>query len=128
MTEFGVRIVVALDVLGLDLLDTGSVHNRQTDADSAENTLTLLSLRDLLRLRVTLLRLANTAGEQNQAFAVLFKTGNIGLEGFFGEILAAGIDRDADCGRQFAGNAGGLELSALFPQNDLNATHLQLSE
>jgi hypothetical protein len=92
VTELGVRIVVAFDILGLDLFNVGDVHNRQTGADGAENILALLSLLDLLWLRVTLRRLANTAGEQNQAFPVFLQTGNIGFEGFFGQVLAAGID------------------------------------
>jgi len=49
---------------------------------------------------------AGFAGEEDQARVVGFEAGDVCGEGFAGEVLAAVVDRDADCGGQGAGDFG----------------------
>ena len=54
--------------------------------------------------------LARFTREEDQAGAVGFEALDVGGEAFGGEVGAAGVDRDTDCGGQFAGDAGLLLL------------------
>ena len=54
--------------------------------------------------------LAGFAGEEDQACLVGLEAGDVESEGFFVGRLATGVDGDADCGGEFAGNAGFLFL------------------
>ena len=70
--------------------------------------LTVLLLRglDLFFRRVQRLVLARFPREEDQARAVGLEALHVGGEAFGGEVGAAGVDGDADCGGQFAGDAG----------------------
>ena len=50
--------------------------------------------------------LAGFAREEDQARLVGFEAGDVEGEGFFVGGLAAGVDGDADCGGEFAGDVG----------------------
>ena len=54
--------------------------------------------------------LAGFAGEEDQAGFVGLETGDVCGERFFGVVCSAGVDCDADCGCEFAGDAGFLLL------------------
>ncbi len=99
----------ALDVLGEralgDLAEAGS--NGLRDAERAADA--LCGLAGLLVLGgVGLLGLVGLAGENDKAGLVLLQALDVGGEALLGEVLAAGIDRDADGGSIELGNAGGL--------------------
>ncbi len=71
--------------------------------------------------------------EEDQAGFVGLQTLDVGGKGFLAEILAAGVDGDADCGSEFAGNAGFLSRNmsaccAPIPGWAVDISHLQLSE
>lgn len=53
--------------------------------------------------------LAEFAGEEDEAGLVGLEAVNIGLEGFDGEVLAAGVDGDADGGSELARDTSFLE-------------------
>lgn len=53
--------------------------------------------------------LAGFAGEEDEARFVGFEAGDVEREGFFVGGLAAGVDGNADCGGEFAGDAGLLD-------------------
>lgn len=99
----------ALDVLGQgalgDLAEAGGdgLGNAEGGGD------VLCGLAGLLVLRgVGLLGLVGLAGEDNQAGLVGLEALDVGREGLLGEVLAAGIDGDADGGGVELGNASGL--------------------
>ena len=50
--------------------------------------------------------LAGFAGEENEAGLVRLQAVDICGEGFLGVVGSAGVDADADCGGQFARDAG----------------------
>ena len=43
--------------------------------------------------------------EEDEALAVGFEAGDVGIEGFGGEVGAARVDADADCSGKFAWDA-----------------------
>ena len=55
---------------------------------------------------VEFLVLAGFEGEEDEAGFVGFQAGYVCREGFLGVVAAAGVDADADCGGEFAGDAG----------------------
>lgn len=69
-TELAISIVVTLDVLDLDLGDSGSVNDRQAEGDLGSDTLAGSGLLDILCGCVVLLDLACSAGEEDEAFLV----------------------------------------------------------
>ena len=86
-----------------DLLDGGiGGDNRQTLLEARN----CLGAGNLPLGRVALLRLSNLAGEEDEAGSVFLETGDVGGEGFGGEILAAWIDRYTDRGRESTGDSG----------------------
>ena len=99
----------ALDVLGEralgDLAEAGSDGLR----DAERGAEALCGLAGLLVLGgVGLLGLVGLAREHDKAGLVLLQALDVGGEALLGEVLAAGIDRDADGGSIELGNAGGL--------------------
>ena len=50
--------------------------------------------------------LSRFLGEIYETLAVGFETGHVCGEGFLGEVGAAGVDADADCGGEVAGDLG----------------------
>lgn len=54
--------------------------------------------------------MAALAGEEDQAALVLLETGDVGGERFLRDVLAAGVNGDADCGSELAGDASLLQL------------------
>lgn len=63
---------------------------------------------------VELLVLAALAGEEDQSALVLLETSDIGGKRFLGDILAAVVDGDADCGSELAGNASLLCIKSKY--------------
>ena len=59
---------------------------------------------DFLGLAVELLVLAGLAGEEDQAGLVCLQALDVGSEGFFRDVDTAGVDGDADCGSELAGD------------------------
>lgn len=84
----------------LDLLD-GDV-GRSNGEDGGDGG----SLVDLgeIGLGVTLLGGVGSAGEEDQALLVGLEAGDVGGQGLLGEVLSAGVDRNADGGSELAGN------------------------
>jgi len=70
----------------------------------------LFGLLDIFFRRVELLVLAGLAWEENKAILVSLEAGDVESEGFLGGVLAAGVDWDADCGCEFAGDTCFLKL------------------
>ena len=108
----------ALDVLGQgalgDLAEAGGdgLGNAESGGD------VLCGLGGLLALGgVGLLGLVGLAGEDDQAGLVSLEALDVGREGLLGEVLAAGIDGDADGGGVELGNASGLvsQVRILLP-------------
>jgi hypothetical protein len=66
----------------------------------------LVRALELLLTAVELLVLARAAREEDQALAVGLEACDVVGEGFLGKVLAAVVDGDADCGGEFAGDAG----------------------
>lgn len=60
----------------------------------------------LLGRRVAVLGCVGLAGEEHETGLVGLQTLDVGGEGLLGQVLAAGVDADADGGSQLAGNAG----------------------
>jgi hypothetical protein len=58
--------------------------------------------------------LAGFAREEDEAALVGFEAGDVGGEGFGGEVLAARVDDNADCGSQFAGDTGFLYVGRIL--------------
>lgn len=129
----------ALDVLGEralgDLAEAGSDGLR--DAERAADA--LCGLAGLLVLGgVGLLGLVGLAGENDKAGLILLQALDVGGEALLGEVLAAGIDRDADGGSVELGNAGGLFFaleSRCFPSflvperpSKTGSSYLELSQ
>lgn len=56
---------------------------------------------------------AGFAREEDDAGAVVFQASDVQGEGFGGEVGPAGVDADANCGREFTGDAGFLFFSWL---------------
>lgn len=56
--------------------------------------------------RVEFLVLAGFAGEEDEAGFVGLESFNVCGEGFLRVVCSAGVDGDADCGCEFAGDAG----------------------
>lgn len=50
--------------------------------------------------------LAGFSWEEDQAGLVGLEAGDVGGERFFGVVCSAGVDCDADCGSEFAGDTG----------------------
>lgn len=64
----------------------------------------LLGAGNLFLGSITLLGLSDLAGEEDEAGTVFLEAGNVGGEGFGGEVLAAVINGDTDRGRELAGD------------------------
>jgi hypothetical protein len=101
-----VSIRSTLDILDLDLLDRRNILDLESLGQSSNETLALLCLLDVGRFGVQLCVLALATREENKALLVLLKTSNVDLDGLFANVLAAGIDRDTDGGRQLAWDTG----------------------
>lgn len=74
----------------------------------------LLGGLDLLLRSVALLGRLGLAREENQALLVGLQALDVGLEGLFGEVLAAWVNGNADGWRQLAWNTGLLQCSSVF--------------
>jgi hypothetical protein len=68
--------------------------------------LILLIRCDVLFAGIQLFVHAGFAGEEDQALLVGLEALDVGFEGFDGEVGASRVDADADCGSEFAGDAG----------------------
>ena len=66
----------------------------------------LVRALDVVLAAVEVFVLAGAAGEEDQARAVGLEAGDVEGERLFGQVLAARVEGDADCGGQFAGDAG----------------------
>lgn len=64
---------------------------------------------ELLLGGVALLGLVALLGEQDQALLVGLEALDVGGQGLLGDVLAAGVDGDADGGGVLAGDASGLD-------------------
>ena len=81
-----------------DLLNSSvGVDNGQTLLEARD---CLLGAGNLLFGSITLLGLSNLAGKEDEAGTVFLETGDVGGEGFGGEVLAAMVDRDTNRGGQ----------------------------
>jgi len=111
--QFAVRSLLALGHLtALDLCQPKLSSRTRLDRQHALSMLDMavLDLLDLLGAAVALLVLARLAREQDQAAAIGLESCDVELQRFFGGVLATGINRNADCGCEFAGNAGFLQF------------------
>lgn len=99
-----------LDGLGqLGLLDLGNGRGDGGNGEgSARREDGVLNGLEVLLGGVGLLGLVGLLGEEDEAGGVSLQALNVGSEGLLGEVLAAGIDRDADGRGVLAGDAGGL--------------------
>lgn len=66
----------------------------------------LVRALDVVLAAVEVLVLAGAAREEDQAGAVGLEARDVEGERLFGQVLAARVEGDADCGREFAGDAG----------------------
>ena len=85
----------------LDLLesDVGG-----SDGESGSDVGDPLDLGDV-GLGVTLLGGVGSAGEEDEAILVGLEAGDVGGKGLLGEVLATGVDGNADGGSEGAGDA-----------------------
>lgn len=111
LTQLPVRRLLAREVADLALLHGDLV----VDGEELVGPVDVAVVADLLgRLHLldgglALLDRLGLAGEDDEAGAVGLEALHVGFEGFFGEVLAAGVDGDADGGCQLAGDAGFLQ-------------------
>ena len=134
LTESSVGVLSTLgQVAGGDLAD-GVGDVRVVDGEGGVGLGDILALKDGLGvglLGVTLLDLAGTAGEDDEAVEVLLQSLDVDLETLLGQIGAASVNADTDGGSVLAGDLGSLsrmsviELLGLSPQIP---THLELSK
>ena len=110
ITQLAECVLLALVVAKLALLDSGSLDNGESSSGGGD-VLTLLGCLNILGRSVTSLGLARATGEDDEALLVLLEALHVGLEGLLGEVLAAGIDGDANGGCELAGDSSSLELS-----------------
>lgn len=111
LAQLLVGILLAGVVCDLALGDLGLVDDRQNVADllgSGTLLRALLGSLDLLSGSVTLPDLAVAAGEEDEAVGVLLETGDVGSERLLRQVLAAGINGDANGGSKLAGNTSSL--------------------
>ena len=103
-----VRILRRLKVSNLALLNDDLVADRERMVGTLDLVVvtTLAMLLDLLLGRLALLRRLRLAREEHEAGLVGFEALNVGGERLFREVLTTRVDGDADCWRQFAGDAG----------------------
>ena len=86
------------------------IHNAHRVSHLADHILALAEHGlDRLGVRVVGFLLAGLAREDDEAGLVGLEAGHVGGEGFSRQVAAARVDRDADCGGVFAGDAGFLE-------------------
>lgn len=99
-----------LDGLGqLGLLDLGNGRGDGGNGEgSARREDGVLNGLEVLLRGVGLLGLVGLLGEEDEAGGVSLQALDVGSEGLLGDVLAAGIDRDADGRGVLAGDAGGL--------------------
>lgn len=118
-----------LDGLGqLGLLDLGNGRGNGGNGEGgARREDGVLNGLEVLLGGVGLLGLVGLLGEEDEAGGVSLQALDVGSEGLLGEVLAAGIDRDADGRGVLAGNAGGLKrekknllVSVIQPDARLN--------
>jgi hypothetical protein len=112
-SQLRIRVLISLRHLTLlhlrhTKLDASTCLNRHSpiDTKTTDDVLFVLGGFDIGFLGVEGLVLAGFAGEENQAGFVGLEAGDVQGEGFFGGGAAAGVDGDADCGRELAGDAG----------------------
>lgn len=87
-------------------------HHTLQATEFADDLVLVRGALDIALLAVERLVLAGFTREQDQAGFVGGEACDVEGEGFFGGRAAAGVDGDADCGSEFAGDAGFLcELS-----------------
>ena len=60
--------------------------------------------------RIQSLVLPGFSREEDQALTVGFEARDVQRDGFGGKVRAAGVDGDADCGSEFAGDTGFLYI------------------
>ena len=104
VAEQPVGVLGRLVVGDRTLLESNTVVDGQDAGGGRDDVLALLSGLDVLGGSVTTLSLAVAAGEEDEALLVLLETLDVGLEALLGEVLAAGIDGNADSVRELAGN------------------------
>lgn len=105
VTELPVRSLLTLVVADGALLECDGVLDGQDSGGGAEEVALLGSL-DVCGGSVTLLRLAVSAREEDEALLVLGKTLHVGLEALLRDVLATGINSDTDGRRELARDAG----------------------
>lgn len=85
-----------------------------------------------LRVDLALLGRLGLTGEDDQALLVGLEALDVGLEGLFGKVLTAGVDRDTNGRRQLAGNASGLGYRVSLHSTDYrlptSCSYLQLRD
>lgn len=128
ITELPVCVLFALVVAELALGDLGDVLDGQSSGGAADDLLSILGGLDVLGGSITLLGLAVTAGEKDEALPELLEALNVGLEALLGEVLAARVDRDTDGAGELAGNTGGCVLLAELCDAACAMRTLQLNE
>lgn len=91
----------------LDLVDVGDGEGRLVVLDLAVVRVVadLLGGVDLVLGRIASLGLLAVAREDNETLLVGLQAGDVGLERLLGDVLAAGVDSDADGGRKLARDA-----------------------
>jgi hypothetical protein len=87
------------------LLESNSVIDGQDAGGGRDDVLALLGGLDVLGGSVTALGPAVAAGEEDETLLVLLEALDVGLEALLGEVLAAGVDGNADSGCELAGDA-----------------------
>ena len=100
---FSFRHITRLDLA--DSVRFGLVENGQDMVCLMCQTLTFCGSFHIFLGGVGFLKLARFAREQDETCAVRLETVHVGIEGVDAEVSAAMVDRDADGGGEFAGNA-----------------------
>jgi hypothetical protein len=110
--QLRIRILIPLRHIPLlHLLDTKlhartGLNTHPRHSQFANDVLGVLGGGDVGFLGVEGFVLPGFAGEEDQAGLVGLEAGDVEGEGFFGGGASAGVDGDADCGGEFAGDAG----------------------
>lgn len=91
------------------MLDTDTGIDGQDGGDLLDGLAFLAGELDVFGGGVELLVLARLEGEEDEAGLVCLEAFDVEFEGLFRGGLTAVVYGDADCGCEFAGNAGGLE-------------------
>lgn len=109
-TQSAVGVLGAWVVADLAVLDGDLVGDRESlvgelDLAVVELVADLLGSIDLVLGGIALLGRLDLAGEEDKTLLVLLEAQDVGLERLLGQVLAAGVDSNADGGRQLAWDA-----------------------